>query len=205
MLNFLQTYGSQTHSQNLEDGVVQEAVKRLGLTEGCCVEIGGNDGLWCSNTRLLIQQGWHGTFVETQFALWEQCRDNWAHNERVKCICSHVDKYNINAFVKDDTDLVSLDTDGADYDLFCAMRERPAIVIVEIDSSLEPPRDEFNADGGASYWKMVIAGLERGYFLLAHTGNLILCRQEYGHLFPECAAHPLLEWERYFNRGWVRG
>lgn len=204
MLEFLKKYAGNVHSQNGEDFLIREAIGRIGIVNGTCVEIGGNDGRWMSNTRLLIENGWHGRFIETNFDLWRQCVENWKDNPNVRSTCSHVDKYNINAFVQDDCDLLSLDTDGSDYELFNAMRARPKIVIVEIDSSIKPPSEAFNSDGAAGYWSMVAAGLERGYFVLAHTGNIIFVRQEYGELFPECAPHPLLEWERYFNRAWIR-
>jgi hypothetical protein len=83
------------------------------------------------------------------------------------------------------------------------MQARPEIVVVELDSSIEPPDERVNGDGGVGYWTMTVAALERGYFVLCHTGNLILCRQDYGYLFPECEPHPLLEWELYFNRSWL--
>lgn len=206
MLDFLNKYRRDYFaSQNGEEGLLLEALRRMGIENGNCVEIGGNNGLWCSNTALLIRDyGWSGKFIETNFDLWRQCVENWKDNPNVRSTCSHVDKYNINAFVDDSTDLLSLDTDGSDYELFNAMKARPKIVIVEIDSSIEPPSEAFNSDGAAGYWSMVVAGLERGYFVLAHTGNIIFVRQEYGELFPECAPHPLLEWERYFNRSWVK-
>lgn len=204
-LDFLDKYRRDYFSsQNGEEGVLLEACRRLNLTNGHTVEIGGHDGLYCSNTALLIRNhGWSGVFVEADYALYEKSLANWASYPRARSICSYVDTRNVDAFITSECDLLSLDTDGGDYGIFCAMTARPKIVIVEIDSSIEPPDDEFNSDGGASYWKMVIAGLERGYLLLCHTGNLIFVRQEYGKLFPECAPHPLLEWECYFNRKWL--
>lgn len=204
MLSFLNKYGFNVHSQNREDGVIAEAVKRIGIESGSCAEIGGNDGRWLSNTRLLIEQGWHGKFIETDFNLWRECAENWKDNPNVRSTCSHVDKYNISAFVDDSTDLVSLDTDGSDYELFKAMRARPKIVIVEIDSSFPPDREGFNSDGGAGYFSMMVLALERGYFLLAHTGNVVLVREEYKELFPEIEGHPILDSEKYFNRAWIK-
>lgn len=216
MLSFLNQYGHNVHSQNNEDGVLSEAIDRLELagwlgdvrsnewSPGHCVEIGGNDGLWMSNTRHLIEQGWSGLFVESDYNLYLKSKENWASNPRVRHQCSRVDANNINAFVDERCDLLSLDTDGSDYSIFCGLKTRPKIVIIEIDSSIEPPSERFNADGAAGYWSMTVAALERGYFVLCHTGNLVILRSEYQHLFPECAPHPLLEWELYFNRGWVR-
>lgn len=205
MLSFLNTYAGNVHSQNGEDLIIAEVLKRLRIEKGVCCEIGGNDGAWMSNTRYLLEQGWAGVFVETDFGLWQQCRDRWVQRPDVKCICSHVDGNNINAFVDDSCDLLSLDTDGSDYELFKGLKARPKIVIVEIDSSIEPPSEAFNSDGGASYMAMLTLALGRGYFLLAHTGNLVLVRDEYTNLFSEVwGTNPLKDWHLYFNRGWIK-
>lgn len=206
MLSFLSKYAANiAFSQNGEESILLECVRRMAVERGRACEIGGADGHFCSNTALLIRDyGWHGTFVETNFDLWQRCVENWKDNPNVRSTCSHVDTHNINAFVDDSTDLLSLDTDGSDYELFCAMKARPKICIVEIDSSFPPDKEGFNSDGGAGYFSMMVAGLERGYFLLAHTGNLILVRDEYKELFPEIEGHPILDSERYFNTGWLK-
>jgi hypothetical protein len=205
MLSFLHKYAKNIHSQNGEDGILWEAFMRINPTHDHAVEIGGNDGRWMSNTANLIEQGWSGLFVEADYSLYLKCKENWKHNPLVRAQCSRVDGRNVNAFVDERCDLLSIDTDGSDYAIFCGMTARPKIAIVEIDSSIEPPSECVNSDGGVGYWAMTVAALERGYFVLCHTGNLILVKQEYGHLFPECAPHPLLEWELYFNRSWLKG
>jgi len=206
MLNFLHKYAKNYHySQNGEEGILSECQRR-GISIFHCVEIGAHDGRFCSNTAMVIESDTAvvtGLFVEADYALYQQCKSNWKHNPLVRIQCSRVDGRNVNAFVDDDCDLLSIDTDGSDYEIFCGMQARPKIVIVEIDSSIEPPSERVNSDGGVGYWTMTVAALERGYLVICHTGNLILCRQEYGHLFPECGPHPLLEWELYFNRGWI--
>lgn len=204
MLEFLKQYGGNVHSQNGEDGILAEALRRLNIESGHAVEIGGNDGRWLSNTRQLIEQGWSGSFVETQFSLWEKCRDNWAGNNNVKCICSHVDQYNINAFVDDSCDVFSTDTDGDDYSILKGLRAKPKIIIIEIDSSILPDRDEFNSDGGAGYLPMLRLAIDRGYFLLAHTGNLVLIAGEFRELFPEIIGDGISNSELYFNRAWLK-
>jgi hypothetical protein len=207
MLSFLRKYAKNYFtSQNGEEGLLAECEMR-GIGIFHCVEIGGHDGRFCSNTAWLIESDTSvvtGLFVEADYNRYLQCRSNWSHNPNVWCQCSRVGGYNVNAFVDGRCDLLSIDTDGNDYEIFCGMKVRPKIVIVEIDSSIEPPNEKVNPDGGVGYWTMVTAALERGYFLLAHTGNLVLVRQEYGHLFPECEPHPLLEWELYFNRSWIK-
>ena len=125
MLDFQRKYGGNVHSQNGEDLIVSEALRRMQIETGKVVEIGANDGLWLSNSRHLIEHGWSAVLVETQFELWKKAEANWAHRPDVKCICSHVDQYNVNAFVKDDCDVLSTDTDGSDYAIFKGLKRNP--------------------------------------------------------------------------------
>lgn len=205
MIEFVNKYGSNVHSQSGEDGVIQECVKRIPITNKVCVEVGGNDGLWLSNTRLLIDQGWCGRFIESDYNLYLKSKANWAHNPKVTCQCSRVDGKNVNAFVDDSCDVFSSDTDGVDYEIFSGLKAKPKIVIVEIDSSFPPDVEGVNSDGGVSYRLMVELGLTKGYQLICHTGNLLFCDKVYKNLFPEIAGvHPLVEAEKYFNRSWLR-
>lgn len=204
MLSFLNQYGHNVHSQNCEDGIIAECVKRLSLSTGHAVETGGNDGQWLSNTRYLIESGWSGLFVEADYGLYLQCKENWKDNPRVRSQCSRVDGKNINAFVDDSCDLLSLDTDGSDYRIFHGLLVKPKIVIVEIDSSIPPNVLGFNQDGGAGYLEMVRLAQLRGYFVLCHTGNLIVVDGKYKHLFPEIDKDPIYEAEYYFNRAWLK-
>jgi hypothetical protein len=207
MLDFLHKYAEDyTYSQNGEEGILEECQRR-GISIFHCVEIGGHDGRYCSNTARVIESDIRvvtGLFVEADYERYLQCKSNWAHNSNVRCQCCYVDGKNINAFVGDDCDLLSIDTDGKDFEIFRGLKARPKIVIVEIDSSIEPPSEQVNADGGVGYWTMTTLALESGYFVLCHTGNLVLVHQHYQHLFPECNPHPLIEWELYFNGAWVQ-
>lgn len=220
MLSFLNQYAKNVHSQNGEDGIISECADRLELAgwlgdkeppageawkPGHCVEAGGNDGQWMSNTRLLLENGWSGLFVEASYDLYLKCKQNWQHNPKVRSQCSRVDGKNINAFVDDSCDLLSLDTDGSDYEIFAGLRAKPKIVIIEIDSSIPPNDPSFNSDGAAGYFRGVELGLEKGYFLLCHTGNLVFIDEKYKHLFPEVKSrHPLIDSEFYFNRAWLK-
>jgi hypothetical protein len=205
MLTFLEKYAKNYFaSQNCEEGVLIEVCRRLDLDHGHAVEIGGANGLYCSNTALLLKdQGWSGLFVEYDYSLHLESKRNWADNRRVRHQCSKVDGNNINAFVKDDCDLLSLDTDGLDYELFAGLKAKPKIVIIEIDSSIPPNVAGVNSDGAAGYLAGVQLGLEKGYFLLCHTGNLVFVANEYRDLFPEIEGDGLSNSELYFNTAWL--
>lgn len=205
MLDFLNKYAKNiTYSQNGEEGLLIESLNRMKIKTGHAVEIGANNGAWCSNTALLVEKCWSCKMVEGDFNLWKECAERWKANNKVATQCSMVDKYNINAFVDAKCDVLSIDTDGQDYDIFKALKAKPKIVIIEIDSSILPHEDRFNSSGGAGYKPMVELGIEKGYFLLVHTGNLVFVDKQYKKLFPEITGDPLYNSEKYFNRLWVK-
>jgi hypothetical protein len=206
MLDFVEKYARNvSFSQNGEEGILIECLKRMSIVTGYAVEVGANDGLYCSNTALLLSAGWLGRMIEADYALYLECRQNWQRlNPRVNCVCCEVNAQNVNAFVPEGCDVFSTDTDGEDYRIFQGLKTRPKIVIVEIDSSIPPHHRAFNVDGAAGYAEMVILGEAKGYFLLCHTGNLIFVHENYRDLFPEITADPLMESIAYFNRAWLR-
>lgn len=205
MLSFYNKYAKDiVYSQNGEEGLLQEILKRLKIDKGECVETGGHNGKYLSNTALLIDKGWTGKFIEADYDLWEQCCKNWQGNDNVKSICSFVSEANINAFVDEETTVLSIDVDGIDYQIFKALAAKPAIVIIEIDSSIPPDADRFNSQGGAGYLPMLKLGIEKGYFLLCHTGNLILVKNEFRKLFPEIKGDGINNAGKYFRTLWIQ-
>lgn len=203
MLEFAKKYGANhVYSQFGEEGLLIEILKRLDIESGHAVEIGANNGKWCSNTALLIENGWTCKMVEADFNLWQTCAESWKGNDRVTSQCSMVDKYNVNAFVDETCVVFSTDTDGSDYDIFEALKAKPAIVIIEVDSSIPPHEDRSNVEGGASYLKMLKLAIKKGYFLVCHTGNLVLVAKEHRSLFPEIKGDGIQNIDKYFNRSW---
>lgn len=204
MITFYNKYAkNEVFSQNGEEGLMQESLKRIPDLPKVCLEIGGNDGVWLSNTALLIKNGWKGKFIEADFNLWQKCCLNWK-DYPVKSQCSKVDETNINAFVQKDCSVLSIDTDGVDYRIFKALTSKPTIVIIEIDSSIPPDQDAYNREGGSGYLPMVKLGIEKGYFLLCHTGNLVFVANEYREFFPEIIGNGISNSELYFKRDWLR-
>ena len=206
MLEFTNRYARNFFSsQNGEEGILLEVVSRLGIKQGHSVEIGGANGLYCSNTALLLKDhGWSGLFVESNFNLYQQCVENWKDNPKVKVQCSHVGENNVNAFVDDSCDVFSTDTDGADFRIFKGLKAKPKIAIVEIDSSIDPDSHEFNSDGAGGFTITLMLALNRGYFLLCHTGNMIFVDVKYRELFPEIIGDGLSNAGLYFKRDWMK-
>lgn len=205
MLNFFNKYArNEVYSQNGEEGIIKEVLRRMKLTTGVAKEFGGHNGKYLSNTALLADAGWHVHFIEADYSLWQQSVRNWQGKDNVKHTCSTVGPENVNAFVTDDTDVCSVDVDGLDHAIFRAMTARPRIIIIEIDSSIPPDQDEFNKDGGSGYLPMLKLAIEKNYFLLCHTGNMCLVDKKYRKLFPEIKGSGIENLALYFRKDWLK-
>jgi hypothetical protein len=142
----LSAFARNYYSQWGEDGVIAEVFKRIGTSNKWCLECGAGDGLFFSNTRRLIEQGWTSVLVEADVPKMERLTDNsapYANN----CFC-----YNVTIGVDDrlddilascsaptDIDLAVIDIDGQDFYAWNAMLQyRPRVVIIEYDPLIDP-------------------------------------------------------------------
>jgi hypothetical protein len=63
----LNMFSHNIHSQNGEDGIIQELLNRLNLknsSDRYCVEFGAWDGMHLSNTFALVEGGWKAIYIE---------------------------------------------------------------------------------------------------------------------------------------------
>lgn len=205
MLTFHKKYRSDMFSQTGEDGIIDECLKRIGITKGRFVEFGAHDGKYCSNTRLLLESGWQGKLLEADPGLFKQLLDNNIMTG-AELYCGMVTPENVNALVPPDIDLLSIDVDGNDHNIWKAYQGRPAIVIIEINSSIQPDAFEPVSDlqRGTGYLPMVALGIAKGYFLLTHHGNCIFILNKYRDLFQEIEGNGLENAELYFSSAWLK-
>lgn len=194
-------------SQNGEEGILQECLKRIPSLAKVCAEFGAYDGNSDSNTAWLIKvHGWNGTMIESDPDLFTQCLEYWKGSDLPNipnCIMAKVTADNINEIIPPDCQILSIDTDGSEFETFKALKIKPAIVIVEVDSSLNPTDpNAINNSGGVGYLPMVKLGIEKGYFPISHVGNLVFVDDKYKPFFPEITADPITEYQQYFNRSW---
>jgi hypothetical protein len=200
MKTFYDKYKESGHSQNGEWGVINECLKRLGYVPSTgknhykAVEFGACDGLYCSNTAdiPLTYRGWERILYDL-------------NPTGIEVIQMAVTPENVNIVVPEDANVLSIDIDGNDYNVWKAYNGKPDIVIVEINSSINPksfgPVSDPNT--GTSYHAMVDLGIKKGYFLLCHTGNLIFIRNEHRDKFPEIVGDGILNYEEYFKTDWL--
>src|SRR5215207_5667826 len=166
MKAFRDKYGKDQFSQNGEDGIIKEVLRRLKIKKGVAVEFGGADGFYCSNTAALREKGWT------------------VHMYDIKAVHPYVEEkiigpVNVNTIPE--CDVLSIDVDGNDYNIWRAYEGKPKIVIIEVNSDFKPGERVLNK--GTSYTPMVELRLSKDYFLLAHTGNMIFVLNEYKDLF----------------------
>jgi hypothetical protein len=175
------------YSQYGEDGVLQAIFSVIRPMNEWCFECGAADGLFFSNTRRLIEQGWHAALIEADpiaFArLQENCRQ---FGDRVKCVNEKVDAGHRLEGILDrcgaptDLDLAVIDVDGQDYYLFNSlMRYRPRVVQIEFAPNAEedflPP---LGGEGQAGLLTMRRLAAGKFYTLVYRSWcNLIFVQQ----------------------------
>lgn len=164
----IKKFGYNIHSQNNEDGLIEECLKRIKPTLKTSVEFGGADGYFCSNTALLRAIGWE------------------VHMYDLKEVPGLVTERKItpeNVNELPECSVLSIDVDGTDYEIWKAYKGEPDIVIIEINSSLPPFEEYISTDKGSSFGSMNALANEKGYFLLCHTGNNVYLLNKYLPLF----------------------
>jgi hypothetical protein len=120
----------RVYSQYGEEGVLEGLFANIGVTNRCLIDIGAGDGIALSNTRLFLEQGWHGARFDVAYAA-------DVHQERITAenICDVLAKYNVSY----EPDLLSLDIDGVDwYVLRTLLRGgyHPRVICCEINGTL---------------------------------------------------------------------
>jgi hypothetical protein len=189
---WLNKFRKNYHSQNGEDGVLEEIFRHIGTTNKYAIEFGAWDGIKFSNTFHLIEQGWRGLMIETDPARYEELSNNMKGSD-VVCRQMHVCRIDELDFV--DPDLLSVDVDGEDYNLFDGMNKmRPHVVVIEVNSSISP-----NVDKIPGILPMVRLAKFKKYELALHTGNCIFVRREHADSLDIDRKH----WQELFDPSWL--
>lgn len=175
------------YSQSGEDGIVEEIFKRLKTRargHAWFVDVGAWDGIYLSNTYFLVGRGWRGLEIEADKRHFGSLISNMIKNPKIKLCLYTITPETINTIlglypIPHDFDLISIDIDSCDYYVWKELIYEPKVVIVETNSR----KGEFvSTDSGASLDSLVKLGKEKGYTLVAFTGNAIFVRDDYLHL-----------------------
>lgn len=177
------------YSQFGEDGIIAAVFERIGIKHKFCVEIGASDGLFFSNSRWLIEQGWSSVQIEAEENAGAILEKRYADNPMVKTVLAKVnlDAYPTleNVLTETETpvefDLLSLDIDGQEFYMWLGLKTfRPRVVIAEYNPEVDPMfLPERNGTGQTGFRAMQHVALARGYWPIVRTEtNLINVRQD---------------------------
>lgn len=190
------------YSQNGEDGVMEFILRKLPQTPRFVIDIGANDGVEASNSRLLIETYQFGGLLiepfENAFAKLETLYKTHP-NVKLRQVAvgpadqemgtmtwhGHFDKLptrvrNVNAVfaetrVPQEIGVLSIDIDGHDNEVLQSIdwkHYRPWFVIAEIDSSSD-----------ANLQKQLDIMDHAGYHPLLHIGNVFYVRKDVAGVF----------------------
>lgn len=187
----LDSFRRNVYSQNGEDGVIAEIVRRLQLQPSWTCDVGAWDGRYGSNCYALLKRGWPSLMIEAdcrRIAYLERLARRTGG--RIKPVHARVDHRggpdSLDALVErarlpGPMQLLSIDIDSFDYHVWEAFTGRPAIVVIEIDSSTPPgERYVYRGEGRlTSFSAMLDLGRRKGYTLVCHTGNMIFVPDEH--------------------------
>jgi hypothetical protein len=172
-------------SQNGEDGVLAELLRRVGIRSRWFVEFGIDRGVEGNCVFLAQVLGWSGAFFECDAHNHDLLDRLYSGNPRVGTVRAAVTPDNVEALfaeagVPEQPDVLSIDVDGNDYWIWRAItRYRPRVVVIEYNAHLpfaarlvQPRDDTRGSDGtdnfGASLGALQSLGEQKGYRLV-HT------------------------------------
>ena len=207
--NFYNEFKKDIHSQNGEDGIIEELLNRLQIKKGWVCEFGAWDGIHLSNTFNLVKtKNFKAVFIEGDQFKYKDLLNTVQRFSNIVPINAYVD-YNDtdnsldnllkNTEIPYDFDILSIDIDSYDYHVWRNLKKyNPKIVIIEINSSVntnnndyihQPPR--YNGTGFRPTFNL---GLEKGYKFVLHTGNMFFIRND---LFDKLNIHYNNELENF--------
>ena len=203
--NPLNSYGKKCFSQNDEDGITLEIIKRIGIKKGVFAEFGAGDGTE-NNTISLAALKWKGFWVGS-----EDIKFKYNNSKNFQFIKSWITKENVLKFYNDSiknlnekkTDVLSLDLDGNDiYVLEELLKQihHASLIIAEYNAKFAPPirfKIKYNAQFvwraddyfGASLSEFVHVLKKYSYKLVccnSHTGsNAFFIKEDFFDLFKD--------------------
>lgn len=172
-------------SQNGEDGVIAEVLRRIGARTQTFVEFGVESGIEGNCVFLADVLRWQGLFIEDEPANFARLSAKYGANERVRTLHATVTPETIEDLISGaglprELDVLSIDIDSADYWVWAAITSfSPRLVVIEYNAALGldrvavQPRDHaagWNGtdDFGASLPALEQLGAAKGYRLV-HT------------------------------------
>ena len=148
----LANYRRNDYSQNGEDGLLEELLRRIGVPSGgWACEFGAWDGKYMSNTWTLVERsGWRVVYIEPDADRFADLLATQAAAPEGAIVAlntavaagggpSGLDAILSGTSIPADFDLLSIDVDSDDFHIWEGLtRYRPKIVVIEIMSNVLP-------------------------------------------------------------------
>ncbi len=179
----LKSLERNVYSQFGEDGIVEWIFSKVTPRHRFCVEFGAWDGRNNSNTfNLIANHGWKAVQIEADARKFRDLQRTAQAYPGITPVCARVGTDGDTALdrilerhgVPQDFDLLSIDIDGNDHDVWEAMvRFHPTLVIIEHNETF-PPEVAYVDRGGRGYIGSSAAAqtalaARKGYALLGCT------------------------------------
>ena len=190
-----QKYRKNFFSQNGEDGVISEILKRLKLKskEKWCCEFGAWDGIHGSNTFNLVKNyNYNAVYIEGDKNKFQDLAKKEKKFKKIEIFNKYIShkKNSVNKLdkilkktkINKYFDILSIDIDSHDLAVWKSLKKyRPKIVIIEINSGILPGIKQTHGKNkiGNSFTSTVDFAKKNKYQLICHTGNCIFVDQKY--------------------------
>tara|TARA_B100001059_G_scaffold236548_1_gene287691 strand:+ start:3749 stop:4408 length:660 start_codon:yes stop_codon:yes gene_type:complete len=190
---FYNKYKKDIYSQNGEDGIIEELLKRLDINSGWVCEFGAWDGIHLSNTFNLVKnKNFDAVFIEGDDNKYNDLIKTVEEYRRIVPIRAYVDHNDTSNSLDNllqrtripiDFDILSIDIDSFDYQVWKSLKVyKPKIVIIEINSGAKVNDPNYiHTPGkyqGTGFKPTYDLGLEKDYKFVLHTGNMFFIRSE---------------------------
>jgi hypothetical protein len=214
---FYEKYKKDIFSQNGEDGIIEELLKRLQIHSGGVCEFGAWDGKHLSNTfRLIKDYNFNAVFIESETERYKDLLKTVSEHPTIIPVQEFIsykkedpnclDKILSRTPIPEDFFLLSIDIDSYDYQVWKSVEKyKPILVIIEIESSVPTHvENHIHTPGkyqGSGFLPTLKLGQEKGYTYLCHTGNMFFVRNDY---FEKLNLKPYSIPEESFRTNWLK-
>ena len=139
----LARHHAQVYSQNGEDGIIAEIFRRIGVTDRLFIEIGVGTGQE-NNTRLLLEQGWRGVWIDANRPELARARDEFSRFtasgalvivEAIAC-AETIEAILDTAGLPGQVDFLSLDIDQNTSHVWRSLQRRARVACIEYNASV---------------------------------------------------------------------
>jgi FkbM family methyltransferase len=189
----LTTFKNDIYSQRGHDGIIQQIMKKLNIMKGFFIEFGAWDGIHLSNCRNLYENGWDGCFIEADTEKYVKLIKNY---KDTGIICLNklvyptiIEGDTIDTLYKEymdniEIDILSIDIDGRDYEIFENMDLRPKLIIIEGGFLFHPclrtkiPYDEAKNNVQQPLFVLFELAKKKGYTPICFNQDTFLLRTD---------------------------